>query len=817
MDTSSQARPGCGSYALLGLATLWMSAVIGLGAPIEWFAHEIVVAVLGLDWPPWASPAVALGQALLVLLAVGPLAALTKDRALRAIYRSWASAAGLLILFGLVRALPPGCSQAASLAYALLGTVLALLFSWMRRTPAPSGWPATGNPTPRVTRAGSNWPLGLAAALLLALPWLIFGALGSLLDTLLALLAAATLATMVVTLLQRTLLPHFVVADLAWPARLGLGGLGYGGTLLLIAAGAGFQSANLLLLATLPALGLAAMVLALPAPGQIQRLAPAALIGGAAAAPLALFDPDEITLLLGANEIPNQALAAAGWAFSLAVLLSVGAWLWASLRPSQPQPAPTLGQDHAIMPAASRPFAWIALGASLLTASLAYALLGQPGFYGDRLFVVLRDQADVSAASQISEREDRLRFVYTTLTDHAQSSQAELKPALAQVGGAPRSFYLVNGLEVEDSLVVRLVLLNRPEVNRVLASPRLRPLPAPPPPEPGTDQPPDGPGWNIRMLGAERVWDELGITGAGIVIGQSDSGVELAHPALQAGYRGSADNHVYHWFDPWFGTTAPRDYGMHGTHTLGSAAGQGGIGVAPGATWFACSNLARNLGNPAHYLDCMQFMLAPHPPDADPLTSGDPALAAHVLNNSWGCPPIEGCDPASLEPAVAALRAAGIFVVASAGNEGDRCASISSPLAIYADAFSVGAVDEAGNVASFSSRGPVEVDGSGRSKPDLLAPGDGVLSAAPGNSYAIASGTSMAGPHVAGVVALLWSANPALIGEIEATEQILRETARPYTGPNSLACAGSEAGNNVAGAGIVDAYAAVQAALVYRR
>ncbi|NTU81201.1 MAG: S8 family serine peptidase, partial [Chloroflexales bacterium] len=223
-----------------------------------------------------------------------------------------------------------------------------------------------------------------------------------------------------------------------------------------------------------------------------------------------------------------------------------------------------------------------------------------------------------------------------------------------------------------------------------------------------------------------------------------------------------------------------------------------------------------NLGNPAHYLDCMQFMLAPYAPGSDPLTAGDPARAAHVLNNSWGCPPVEGCDPQSLEPAVRALRAAGIFVVASAGNEGDRCGSVSDPIAIYDAALSVGAIDAQGNVTAFSSRGPVTVDGSARTKPDLVAPGDEILSAAPGGTYARASGTSMAGPHVAGVVALMWSANPRLVGDIDRTERILLETAAPYTGEGGLGCAGDGAASNVYGHGVVDAYAAVLAAQAAR-
>ena len=316
---------------------------------------------------------------------------------------------------------------------------------------------------------------------------------------------------------------------------------------------------------------------------------------------------------------------------------------------------------------------------------------------------------------------------------------------------------------------------------------------------------------------------------------------------------GSNGDNDYAWFDPWSHTPAPVDYGGHGTHTLASVLGNS-TGVAPDATWIACANLQRNLGNPALYLDCLQFMLAPFPIGGDPLRDGDPLRSAHVLNNSWGCPQQhEGCDPASLQPAVDALRAAGIFVVASAGNDGPRCSTITDPIAIYDGAFSVGAVDEERNLAAFSSTGPVTVDGSGRVKPDIAAPGVDVWSAWPGDQYAMHSGTSMAGPHVAGVVALLWSANPGLIGDIERTEQILRETARPFSGqmtsiaemladeeapqplatPNPAAAAiddtmggqdacilqenSNQTPNDLVGYGIVDAYAAVQRALALSR
>jgi subtilisin family serine protease len=209
----------------------------------------------------------------------------------------------------------------------------------------------------------------------------------------------------------------------------------------------------------------------------------------------------------------------------------------------------------------------------------------------------------------------------------------------------------------------------------------------------------------------------------------------------------------------------------------------------------------------------MQFMLAPFPQGGDPFRDGEPTRAAHVLNNSWGCPEIEGCDPTSLQQAAENLRAAGIFVVVSAGNDGPNCSTINAPLSLYDAVFSVGAIDRFGNVADFSSRGPVTADGSGRMKPDIVAPGVDIFSSLPGGTYGPNSGTSMAGPHLAGVVALLWSANPALIGDIERTEQIIIETADPYTGSVANGCFEGGAPNAGYGYGVVNVYEAVKMAL----
>jgi len=206
-------------------------------------------------------------------------------------------------------------------------------------------------------------------------------------------------------------------------------------------------------------------------------------------------------------------------------------------------------------------------------------------------------------------------------------------------------------------------------------------------------------------------------------------------------------------------------------------------------------------------------MLAPFPQGGDPLVDGDPTKAAHVMNNSWGCPSLEGCDPNALLYATDNLRNAGIFVVVSTGNDGPNCETVESPLSLYDSAFSVGAVDQFGNMAAFSSRGPITADGSGRIKPDIVAPGVQILSSTPEGTYAQFDGTSMAGPHVVGVVALIWSAQPDLIGDIDATEQLIIDTARPYEGDTAMGCFSGTTPSNAFGYGVVDVYAAVKKAL----
>ena len=332
--------------------------------------------------------------------------------------------------------------------------------------------------------------------------------------------------------------------------------------------------------------------------------------------------------------------------------------------------------------------------------------------------------------------------------------------------------------------------------------------------------------WGLRFSGVTEVWAG-GTRGAGAVIAGQDTGYDFDHPALVRQYRGrrgvDSFDHNYNWHDAirertpnnandntacLYDSPEPCDDNGHGTHTLASAAGgtdEELIGVAPEAQWIGCRNMDRGDGTQSTYLECFQWFLAP-----TDLNNNEPRpeLAPDVIVNSWSCPLSEGCDSTVVpgyDRAVRALRAAGVFVVASAGNSGPDCGTLSTVPASLAGSFVVAAHDSLGAVANFSSRG-----GDGQRLPDLAAPGVAVRSAVRNGNYATLSGTSMAGPHVAGTVALMISAQPALRGEVDTLAAILRRTARVPSTIDPKTCGDSTGVQSPShGFGLLNAAAAV--------
>jgi subtilisin family serine protease len=693
---------------------------------------------------------------------------LTTDIRFKVVYAGWLVGALMAFPGLLLRLLGPNNDQLGSSLQILICVVAAVIVArvWGKRL----DW------------RSENISLAFLISAFGVAPFAMLGAFGSPADAILSLLAGLSFGWLAALLMESTTENRFLDA------------FGIGAVLALLGSAIGYDGAQLILLAILPAFAFAIAAL-IP-----SRLSAAILTGLLTAAALIFFDPTELTIVLG--DLIGIALMAVGYAVGLGLVVGLIALIIRALLES--------GTGSGVM----RVLAVVgALVAWVIVATLFLAN-GHRGFYGDRLFVILKDQADLSSIRQISDIEERRSAAYQMLVGHANETQAGLRNTFEGFGVEYTPYYLVNAIEVRGGTLVRLYLSTRPEVDRVIPSPRLRPVAAPEVPvvvESGSTNP--GVQWNVKMIGATKVWIEFGVRGEGIVVGQSDTGVDVNHPELKESYRGDSEGDDYNWFDPWNGKPSPYDDGGHGTHTLGTILGKNGIGIAPEATWFACANLNRNLANPALYLDCMQFMLAPFPRDGDPFLDGDPTRAADVMNNSWGCPELEGCDANALLVAANYLRDAGIFVVVSTGNDGPNCSTVSDPLSLYDSVFSVGAIDEFGNMAGFSSRGPVTADGSGRMKPDIVAPGVNVLSSLPGGTYGSNSGTSMAGPHVVGTVALLWSAAPSLIGDIDRTEQLLIQAADPYTGGRDVGCFTGDIPNAAYGYGILDVYEAVKMAL----
>jgi subtilisin family serine protease len=778
---SAQPPPAQGPRILLAVATVlvgcWIVAATAGVQVVGWFVGEIL---LGAEQPTplWLGPATAWLNAALVAAPAGLIWALahrfTPDMTgVRAAARTWTVGALAAALLGLSQAVPILHNELRL----LLTAIVALASTPLIRRLIPQSADRAENPV----------VFALAAGLLALLAWLWTGALGGLTETVLAIVAAFSVAWLAATLLNGA---FFVAYGRSKVWMILVGGPAAGVALAPIGASVGGHGVNLAVMVVLPALSLAAAALAAAQrPVPIGRRSIAVLLGAGIVGPLAFVDPEETSLILGTADVGSWALVASMLSVPLALLGGLAYGL--ALSPTR------------------RLKCWVPATAALVVAVAAvgvYAGAGHPGLYGDRLFVVLADQADLSGLDAIADRPTRLRETYQRLVQHAERTQAPLRNSLDRFRLSYTPYYLVNAIEVDGGPAVREWLSTRSDVDRVLLDQRLRPLPEPLPVEHGTAPAPGArPQWNIQLIQADQVWSRFADQGAGIVIGTSDSGVDGSHPALRDSFRGGDDS----WYDPWNDTSTPTDHGGHGTHTIGTALGQGGIGVAPQAQWIGCVNLDRNLGSPSRYLDCLQFMLAPFPHGGNPFRDGHPDRAPHVLTNSWGCPDLEGCDLAALRPATAALHAAGIFVVAAAGNSGPSCSSIIDPPAPYKDVFTVGAVDRDRQVTNFSSRGPT-VDGL--VKPDVVAPGAEVLSSLPGGTYEEFAGTSMATPHVAGVVALMWSANPRLIGDVDTTAKILRDTAGPAT-TSGIGC-GAKA--NSTGTGLVNAFAAVQAARAVR-
>ncbi|TDC06244.1 peptidase [Nonomuraea longispora] len=416
-------------------------------------------------------------------------------------------------------------------------------------------------------------------------------------------------------------------------------------------------------------------------------------------------------------------------------------------------------------------------------------------------WVRMKGSADLSGARRARTKDAKAEQVYKAKTERATASQAGLRRLLDSQRAEYTPYWIVNAVRVTADEKLAAEIAKLPEVDRIDPARTV----AIPKPTPGkAEARVNAVEWNIDRVNAPRVWNELGNRGEGIVIAHIDSGAQFDHPELVASYRGTntdgSYSHDYNWFDPAgvCPSPAPCDNNGHGTHTMGTMVGANGIGVAPGARWIAAKGCESNFCSDASLLASGQWMLAPTDMNGE---NPRPDLAPDIVNNSWGG---DGFDP-WYKPVVEAWIAAGIFPAFANGNEGPACTTSGSP-GQYVMSYSAGGFDIDNALYRNSSKGAGE---NGEIKPNIAAPAVNVRSSTPGNGYGTSTGTSMASPHVAATVALIWSAAPALAGDVEATRPLLDITAVDV---DDTTCGGTAADNNVWGEGRLDTFAAVQAA-----
>lgn len=291
--------------------------------------------------------------------------------------------------------------------------------------------------------------------------------------------------------------------------------------------------------------------------------------------------------------------------------------------------------------------------------------------------------------------------------------------------------------------------------------------------------------WGIQKVRAPEVWQKFRIDGAGVVVGIIDTGIDGTHSALAGKILSFKDFTAEQ-------AQTPTDTQGHGTHVAGTVAGSQGVGVAPGARLIIGRVFDTNGGTTEEVLlNGMQWMLDP---DGIAETNDGPRL----INNSWGSN--DSVDK-TFWVAVENWVTAGILPVYAAGNNGMWGGKVGTPAA-FPHSWAVAATTSTDALAYFSSQGPIAWDGVPLMKPDIAAPGDKIISCKIGGGLVSNSGTSMACPHVAGVAALMYQADPTLT--IDQVRLIAEETAK------DLGAAGKD---GKFGSGLIDSYKIVEKVL----
>ncbi|PKK89472.1 MAG: hypothetical protein CVV64_13730 [Candidatus Wallbacteria bacterium HGW-Wallbacteria-1] len=380
------------------------------------------------------------------------------------------------------------------------------------------------------------------------------------------------------------------------------------------------------------------------------------------------------------------------------------------------------------------------------------------------------------------------------LKNNARLSQTDIRSFLAtrgrRKGDSILNIWAANSLILTLDRQTLAALAEREDVESIEAESHI----SLPPDRKGSAQGPRGNvEWSVALVNADKTWNELGITGKGVTLGIIDTGIFADHPDLKGKvtlFRDFSKNAEGE-------AVAPYDDQGHGTHCAGTICGGSesgtAIGVAPDARLVVGKSFTSSgSSSDGALMGAMQWML-------DPDGKADTDDAPPLVSNSWGS---SEQTSRTYWKIIEAWRAAGIFPLFAAGNSGPGAKTVGTPGG-YPHSFAIGATNNRDGIASFSSRGPIVWDGEELVKPNVSAPGENIRSAGHRGGYTTKSGTSMATPNVAGVIALLLSAEPSL--SIDDIWRTLEETTDDL---------GDRGRDNIFGTGRVDAFRAAQRVLL---
>ncbi len=375
----------------------------------------------------------------------------------------------------------------------------------------------------------------------------------------------------------------------------------------------------------------------------------------------------------------------------------------------------------------------------------------------------------------------RAKIVINELQEAAKSQQAILESIQAQPFEVTQQLWVANLMLVKAPKKTIFKLAESPLVERIeleeenLASWH-KPVAASSARTQRVNQVEEG----IEAIETRFLWN-LGYTGKGTKVLNFDTGIWPEHPSFRNNWMGKRAPIDQAWFG--FDKKRPGDKTSHGTHTNSTCMGldpstNDTMGIAYNAYFLATDPIVDNTADIKSYAEMALGYQWAMNPDGDVSTTDD---MPDVINNSWGRAHQSRFDTIVCDgffgDVLDAVELAGIISIQSAGNEGPGPGTVGSPAnrnSTLVNNFSVGAVD--GNnpafpIASFSSRGPSQCGDTGSLyiKPEVVAPGVNVLGAVrnPDLSYGydFYSGTSMAGPHAAGLSLLLREAFPQASAE----------------------------------------------------